>query len=399
MAETLASVIPSAEGPKYDIDKILIDEDPETIVEDGDKDEDEDEESVRVETGGKEETEEEGEEDEETESEPPKVPFSRPSIKDIKAKYPEFFKDFPDLKDAIFREARFTQYFPTVEDAKESFEDNEAFTVLSDAALAGDSAPLLESLHKTDAKSFKAFTASFLPNLYKRDEEAYSVAVTPLFENFLRQAYKAGDENMKNSALNLAQYLFGDDGEASVLGKKTLSKVQAILEEGTKTIKERDAATTESFRKAAGYVSDEVNKNMRILVNKDFDPDKVFTKSIRELLITEIVSKIDRQLVLDKAHVTVMGSRWKRARSNGYTDDDKSKLISTYLARAKSLIPSIREQVRQAALGKSIKAADKTRERVKAPEKEVNQGAPPRGTRQTQTRDYSKMSDREILDS
>ena len=158
-------------------------------------------------------------------AEPPKVPFSRPSIKDIKTKYPSFFEDFPDVKEAIFREARFTQYFPTVEDAKESFTDNEAFTVLSDAALAGDRAPILQSLSKTDAKALQGFSASFLPNLYNQDPEAYSVAVTPLFENLLRQAYKSGDYNMKNSALNLGHYLFGDDGEDSVLGKKTISKV------------------------------------------------------------------------------------------------------------------------------------------------------------------------------
>jgi hypothetical protein len=395
----LAAVLPvsdkSGDGPKYDMDKILLDEDPESIVdhEKENAEEVDEEEDKKADSATEEEEEDAGEEEE-----PPKVPFARPSIKDIKAAYPDFFDKFPDVKDAIFREAKFTQFFPTVEDAKESFEDNEAFIALSDAALAGNSAPMLQSLHKTDPKALTAFAASFLPNLYKQDSATYSIAVTPLFENLVRQAFKSGDENMKNSALNIAQYLFGDDGEDIVNGKKTMSKIPQITEDQDKANKEKIAQQTTAFRTTSGFVSDQVSKNMRALVFKDFDPEKVFTKSVRDMLIDDVIKRIDRQLVLDKGHVTVMSARWKRARNNGYTDDDKSKLISTYLARAKSLIPSITQQVRNAALGKTIKAADDKRARVAAAPREQG-GAPPRNGRSAPTKDYSKMTDREILDS
>src|SRR5205823_8906102 len=45
----------------------------------------------------KKEGEEEGEEEEHG-------IVGRPSFKEIKAKYPNFFKDFPDFKDTVFRE-------------------------------------------------------------------------------------------------------------------------------------------------------------------------------------------------------------------------------------------------------------------------------------------------------
>jgi len=333
----------------------------------------------------------------EEEPEPPKIPFSRPSIKDIKAKYPDLFKDFPDIKEAIFREAKYTQYFPTVEDAAEAVSDNETFNVLSDAALAGNSAPLIESLAKTDEKALKAFSASFLQNLYRQNQEVYTLAVTPIFENFFRQAYKSGDENMKNSALNLAQFLFGEDGEDSVLGKKTVSKVAQLLEESSQSTKTREEGLTTAFRSTAAWVSSEVSKSMKFLVMKDFDPDKVFTPTVRGMLVEEIIKKIDSKLAQDQGHKTVMGARWRRARTNGYTDDDKSKLLATYLARAKSLIPTVREQVRSAALGKAEKSAEVTRDKVRTPPKEVN-GGPPRRT-STEKRDYSKMTDMEIRNS
>jgi hypothetical protein len=399
------SAAPSADGPKYDLDKALLDDDSVDSIVVESEEEEPPVVPIKREKGEKGEEEdlvegeeEEEEEEEKEEEEPPKIAFGRPSIKDIKAKYPEFFQDFPDIKEAIFREAKYTQYFPTVEDAKEAVSDNEVFNVLSDAALAGNSAPLLESLAKTDEKALKSFSASFLQNLYKQNQEVYTLAVTPIFENFFRQAYMSGDENMKNSALNLAQFLFGEDGEDSVTGKKTVSKVAQILEDTEKSVKAREEGLTAGFRATAAYVGEQASKNLKLMILKDFDPNKVFTPTIRGMLVEEIIKKIDKQLSQDQGHKTVMGARWRRARSNGYTDDDKSKLLSTYLARAKSLIPTVREQVRSAALGKAERSAEVTRGKVRVPAKEVN-GGPPRGTSSKGPRDYSKMTDMEILNS
>lgn len=405
----LDSVVPAqttnngSDGPHYDEDyNTLVEENPEDTVSSSETAV-EDQEQDTEEVDNEEEQEQEDDEEEDVEDiEPVKGPFSRPSIKDIKGKFPEFFKEFPELKDVIFREANYTQLFPTVEDAKEAFNDNEAFATLSDAALSGDSAPLLESLEKTDSKALNAFACSFLPSLYKRNQEVYSNVVTPLFENLLRQVHKSGDENMKNSAINIATFLFGDDGEDSVLGKKTLSRAFQITEEQKKSKEQLEIKNANAFREAASDISNQVHRAMTALILKDFDPEKVFSKFIREKLAEEIVSKIDKKLNSDNGHKVVMSARWKRARQNGYTSDEKSKIISTYLARAKSLIPSVKEEVRLAALGKTARAAQERGEKVRNsvnPRKELTGGRVPRnGNNSSNSRDYSKMTDREILD-
>ena len=136
---------------------------------------------------------------------------------------------------------------------------------------------------------------------------------------------------------------------------------------------------------------------MYTIISRDFDPDEMFTKTVRGMLIKDIISRVDNQLKFDKAHIAVMGARWKRARANGYSKDDESKLVSAYLARAKSLIPSVREKVRLAALGKSVKAGATASD--KPTRKEVNGGAVSRSSATAlDKRDYSKMTDREILD-
>lgn len=400
----------AANGPgPYDADyRDLITEDPEKKIEREREDEEtsketkitteeQEEESEEVKEG----SEKESEEDEE-EIDTSKIPFHRPQIKEIKAEFPEFFKKFPQVRDAIFREAEFSQIFPTVDDAKEAFESNQAFETLSDAALAGNAEPIIDSLQKTDEKALETFAASFLPTLYKRNQELYSTIVTPLFENLLRHIYKSSDENMKNSAINIADFLFGQGAESSLKGEKSFSKNFQVSEEQKKLQEERDLRTAESFRSCAGFVSDEANKAMRALVLKDFDPEKVFTTSIRNMLVDEVVKKIDEQLAHDNGHKAIMSAAWKRAKNKGYSDDEKSKLIHTYLARAKSLIPSVRDKVRSSALGKETKRVEDRREKIERVQvkKEVipSQSHLKNGSDHGK-KDYSKMSDLDILNS
>src|SRR5437763_300329 len=70
--------------------------------------------------GKVEEEEDKGPEKEEEEEEEEHGIVGRPTFKDIKAKYPNLFKDFPDLRDMVFRERDYSELFPTVEDAKEA---------------------------------------------------------------------------------------------------------------------------------------------------------------------------------------------------------------------------------------------------------------------------------------
>ena len=218
-------------GPKYNEDVNLLDLE-ETEVESEEKSDEESEEKDEVGEIEVEKDEEEGEETDE-EDKKPDIPFDRPSIKEIKTQFPDFFDKFPALKESFFREVEFTKLFPTVEDAKEAFEDNEAFTVLSDAALSGDPVPLLESIGKTDEKALETFSLSFLPSLYKKNQELYSQAITPIFENLIRTLFKDKDENTRNAALVLADFLFPGNSEDVASGKKTFSKQEKLNEERT----------------------------------------------------------------------------------------------------------------------------------------------------------------------
>ena len=411
----IASPKSGADGPKYDEDVNLLEEgntdDSTGVVEVDESDLDEGKE-VKVTLPKKDQSDEDSDEDESEEPEededestkPADIPFDRPTITEIKAEFPELFKKFPALKDSYFRELEFSKLFPTIEDAKEAFEDNEAFSTLSESALSGDPVPLLDSIEKTDTKAFELFANSFLPALYKKNQDLYVQTVNPIFQNLVRSLFADRDENTRNAGLVLADFLFGANGESIAKGQTSVVKSTELSAEQKKLKEQRDNQLTTGFRASAGKVQENVTKSLEALAlkNVNFDPNKVFSPFLRKQGAQEVIKRVMKQLESDKGHMTVMAARWKRARANGYTSDDESKIISTYLARAKSLIPDACSKVSAAMLGTKVKAADDRREQTRSAPREINSGRTSEGRSSSSSSgrfDYSKMSDADIFAS
>jgi len=86
---------------------------------------------------------------------------------------------------------------------------------------------------------------------------------------------------------------------------------------------------------------------------------------------------------------------------DGYTSEDESKIVSTYLARAKSLIPSIASKVSSEMLGTKVRHAVVKDERTQV-FRPQNLSAATGGSNNSNKNnklDYSKMSDMDILNS
>jgi hypothetical protein len=422
MADTLvASIAPtsapsspnSGAGPKYNPDVTTLEDGlEEEHLETEEEDEDDEDSSgkskihkvVKEDDGEDEEDKEDKEDDEDSdeddEEDKTEIPFNRPSLKEIKAEFPDLFKKFPELRESFFRELEFTKLFPSIEDAKEAFTENEAFSNLQESVLSGDPAPLLDSVEKTDKNAFELLSLSFLPSLYKKNPELYTQAVNPLLQNLVRSLYKSSDENTKNAGLVLAQFLFDDDGEGIAKGLKSIVKSLKPDEEQTKLKAKREEQLSTQFRTSVGHVEETIAKSLRAIVLKNpaFDPNKTFSKFLREQGATEIGRRISKQLQQDRGHMDVMASRWKRARANGFSSDDESKIVSTYLARAKSLIPDACAKVTAAMLGTRTKVEKPGKERKESFSGKASSSGNGASSK-TEKVDYNKMSDMDILAS
>ena len=385
---------------KFDKEHLKDDDDDEPVRStrtDQDVDDDEDEET-------KDDIDKVADE-EETEEEPERE-AGRVSYKEIKAKYPTIFKEFPELREVYFREQAYNQMFPTVDDAKEAQENAENYTTLRDSVIIGDLKPLLSALQGTG--SIARFAGRVLPALYEASKDDYFQAVTPLFENLVRSAFAegrtSGNKNLMHAAEHLSQYVFGSIEYAQGSKTHTAGKGESSDPERERLEEDRRQFELEKYNTARNEVIDVTEDELFKSITKGLDPDGVFSKELREMLVENIAKKVGEQLKTDTQHMATMNSLWKRGAKSGFSRELRQKIISTYLARAKSVMPAIREKVRSAAVKTKQKdgedkvtRAATTAARPEATGTPANGDGKRRGPVSASEVDWNKTSDEEFL--
>lgn len=316
---------------KSDLEMIkAVEPPPEKPKEDEKKEEEKTEE---VEVKAEEKEEEKKEEDKE---------LPHPSWSRVSAKYPEFFKEFPEIRDLIGREKAYTEIFATVEDAKEMAEKAGDFDALVEKISDGDLTPVLSSL---EADSLAKLADGFLPALAKQDENLYYQITAPVIHQLLSSAFKSGkledNENLSNAAYWLSEWALGNGkfatGAANFVPPKTEVKKDETLE------KEKKEFYDEKYTTFRDNVLESCNNQIDTFITGDL---KDLAPRVQKLVLREVREELASQLQADQGHMSRLRSLWKRAGSVGYVGDIKSRIISTYLERAKSLAPAITEKVR-----------------------------------------------------
>ena len=178
----------------------------------------------------------------------------RPTVKEVKASYPEFFKKFPDMQHMLFREQEYASLFPTIEDAKMAAEEAETLSRLRDLVTSGGQKEFEEFLGGVkDVDGLKSMAANFLPALYNLDRNLYFKATQPVALALIQNAFRQGmlgNENLKNAALVISQFAFGDVGYAS--GDKKLDLL------------EPKKGDTEVERRAEKVLSGKIRRNKEV---------------------------------------------------------------------------------------------------------------------------------------
>ncbi len=121
------------ETPSSEKEEEIVPDHEISITPDEDETESEEEES---ETEEKDEKEEELKLDEDKEDELELVDI--PRKKEIEAKYPKIFKDFPQLERALFRNAAYSEVFATINDAKEAKQSLEDYNGFQSELMSGN---------------------------------------------------------------------------------------------------------------------------------------------------------------------------------------------------------------------------------------------------------------------
>jgi hypothetical protein len=372
-----------------------------------DKDKDEDTEKPDEEDESKSEDEDNPDDDEEEkpkkDDETTDTELVRASYKDVTTKYPQFFKDFPELKTAFFREQEFTKVFPRVADAKLAAQEQSEYEEVKEVVLGGDAETFLNNVGSNNPTAMKKFANNFLPALEKLDEQTYYKVTAPVLQNVLHQVFSRAkaknDENVMNAARVANFEIFGtyDLGKPETKGgTKEKSDEEKDFEE--KQAKFYSQKHTELRTAIVTSLDTAIDKE----IEKGLDPTNSLTSGLKKLLIKTIKAEVDEMLAGDTEHTARMDSLWKRERAVGYSGRFKDSIVTAYLSRAKALIPKVRAEKRSEILNERKRNDGKTKEQLTDRVKRPDAGDLSKGKSKVITvkdAKEKKMSDLDILNA
>lgn len=374
-------------------------EEDEEEVEEEEEEQEDDEEEQEEEEDKEEEKDEEDEEEEDDE-----IRGDRPRFAQIRKEYPDIFKKFPDLRQIMIREERFSQVFPSVESAREAEEKSGFYDQFEASLVAGDPAPILKTLAENNVGSFKDVIDNFLPTVFALSRDAYFHVTQPVVVRALKatldKGVATGDKNLILAARHVSKYLFGQDQVPEIRQQKGPDPESARLQH------ERESFFKERFAIVDADVNTQVQTELRQTVSRLISKEKSLTSYEKKALARDIIGELDRELASDDKHNRIMRDVWKRASQAGFTRNTTDRIAQTYLSRATGAIPKVAKRLisealkdrRPAPTGKKTSQSERRPQHGQA--SRVPQSGPPRRTNRVPSAgeiDWGKTSDLDLI--
>lgn len=314
--------------------------------------EDEDEEKPPVED--EEDDEEKDDEDKEDEIEIDDdeldlvVPVRR---KEILAKYPNIFKDFPHLERAYYKEQQYTEILPTLDDAREAVEKARALDNFEKDLLSGNTERMLEAVKKQDQNSFYRIVDNYLDALHKVDNNAYFHVVGSIIKStvvsMLNEARRLGEngEPLKIAAQLVNQYIFGSSEfePTKPLAKETKDEDDSLEKQKREFIQQQ-------YDYAREDLTTRVDNVLKSTINANIDPKNSMTDYVKKNASREALEAVRNAINNDTRFKAIIDKLWDAAFKSKFSKPSVDKIRSAYLSRAKTLLPDVIKKARNEAL-------------------------------------------------
>lgn len=323
----------------------------------GDKEEKDEKVSEEDEEEGKEKSLEDELEEEladEDEVDDEKLELALPvSKKAILAKYPNIFKDFPDLEKSYYRERAFSELLPTPADAKEAVEARDILNSFEVDLHKGNVENILASVKQKDTNAFYKIVDNYLPNLAKVDKDAYHHVVGNVIKSTIIQMIQEGksssNETLEVAAQILNQFVFASSKFEPItnLSGTDDSKEDPRLAE----IDKREKAITErEFNRSLDSINKRCENAIKSTLDKNIDPKNSMTDYVKGVAIDRAQKELNQLIDKDTRFKGILDQLWKRAADNNFSVESTDKIKNTYLSKAKSLLPALIKKHRNEAL-------------------------------------------------
>jgi hypothetical protein len=382
VVQTPVEEVPKVESP---VEEKPVEEVAQTDETTTDTEEETTEEETTTET-----EEEETFEDETEEKEITEAAFGV-NVKDLKAKYPDIFKENPGLRNALYHGKAMLEAFPSVEEAKEAREKLADVEEFEQSLKVGDPRPLIGRLFNFNPEVANEFVDNFLPSVAAGSKELYARITWPVIHKVLRGALNEGNDgseygkNLQAAAIVLHKYLTGSVDIAERLPeKKGPSREEINLRQQQSAFVQRQV---EDFQEDV-YEAGETSIQSRI----DKMIDGKVPETLRKTISKAILEDLDERLKSDPIHMSKMNSLWKEVARQGLSRGMKPKILNAYLGQAVKILPQISQKHLSSLAG--AKGGDKSPERKRIP-----QSTPLSGTKRVDASkiDWSRTSSHDYL--
>lgn len=347
--------------------------------------ESEEEGEIKLETGKEDDEEDEEPTDDKLEL---TIPVKR---KEILAKYPALFKDFPYLERAYYREQQYTEVYPTLDDAKIASEKSKVFDHYEREILNGNTEQVLQVIKQNDPKAFARTIDNYLPTLAKVDERAYyhviGNTIRTVLSHMISEGNKLGEDGdpLKIAAQIVNQFTFGN---GNVTGPKNL--VQETPEgnvEAESLKRDKVEFVKQKFTSAHQELVGKVQNTLKSTIDAHIDPRTSMSDYVRKNATKDAYSDLEEMMGQDSRFRGIMDKLWERAFENNFSQKSLDAIRSAYLSKAKVLLPTVIKKARNEAL---------KGHRAKTESKEDKRGPLPQGRSTASTPSANKSSSKSV---
>ena len=351
------SSIPDATGtstPDDDLSTIELLNEPDEPEETLDLEEGEDEE----ESEPKEEVDElkELEEELKTPTEEDLLEITTPvRRKEILAKYPQLFKDFPYLEKAYYREQQFTEVFPTIQDARLSSEKAQILDRTERQVMNGDISSVLIAAKQENNEAFNKIADNYLPTLRRVDQQAYYHVLGNVIKDtivtMVKEGRALGEQGapLTSAANILNQFIFGSQQftAPTPLAKQVDPRIAQQEQQYANSQRQRVISTFESVRDDLQTRADNVLKST---IDGHIDPNGTMSDYVKGHATNEAFESLEGLISKDARFRSLLDKLWEKAFQSGFNKESTDRIKSAYLSKAKTLLPSVIKSARNTAL-------------------------------------------------
>jgi len=310
--------------------------------------------------------------EEETPDEEKLEPTEPVRRKEILAKYPNIFKEFPGLETAFYREQAYSEILPTIDDAKEAVQKAASLDEYEQEIMGGSTKTLLAAIRDGDRESFNKVVDNYLPNLFEVDEGSYYHTIGNVIKHtiitMVKDGKESGTDELIAAADTLNQYVFGTK---QFIPPSKLSKEQATDTKKEDEVAQREVEFTErQFKVAEGDLTGRIDNILKSTVDKNIDPNDTMTDYVRKNATRDVLDTLERIISEDRRFEVIKDKLWERAFANDFDSASMDRIKQAYLSKAKTLLPALIRKARNEALrglGRKSDTDDTERREKKGP--------------------------------